>query len=179
MTNFDDRYRLLKCVALGGGMRTHNAQEKTTGRPVMVHIVDAPDPDIVERLREQVHALPPPERSRIVEMAETPNGFAIVSEFLPGLTTFPEWLAARAPPGSGSYGRDSGSGRGPCFDAGRTCGAHGPSVASNGADGGPRRGCAGADAELRDRSHRIFPRRASPRRPAARRVHAAVRGDAW
>src|SRR4051812_45054598 len=97
MTTFDDRYRLLKCVALGGGMRTHNAQEKTTGRPVMVHIVDAPDPDVVERLREQVHALPPAERSRIVEMAETPNGFAVVSEFLPGLTTFPEWLAARAP----------------------------------------------------------------------------------
>src|SRR6476620_3674245 len=39
MTTFDDRYRLLKCVALGGGMRTHNAQEKATGRPVMVHIV--------------------------------------------------------------------------------------------------------------------------------------------
>ena len=54
MTNFDDRYRLLKCVALGGGMRTHNAQEKSTGRPVMVHIVDAPDPDVVERLRDQV-----------------------------------------------------------------------------------------------------------------------------
>ena len=30
-------------------------------------------------------------------MAATPNGFAVVSEFLPGLTTFPEWVAARAP----------------------------------------------------------------------------------
>ena len=37
MTSFDDRYRLLKCVALGGGIRTHNAQEASTGRPVMVH----------------------------------------------------------------------------------------------------------------------------------------------
>jgi len=97
MTNFDDRYRLLKCVAFGGGMRTHNAQEKSTGRPVMVHIVDAPDPDVVERLRDQVNALPPAERSRIVELAATPNGFAVVSEFLPGLTTFPEWVAARVP----------------------------------------------------------------------------------
>jgi len=88
MTNFDDRYRLLKCVALGGGMRTHNAQEKATGRPVMVHIVDAPDSDVVERLREQVRLLPSADRSRIVEMAETPNGFVVVSEFLPGLTTF-------------------------------------------------------------------------------------------
>jgi hypothetical protein len=97
MTNFDDRYRLLKCVALGGGMRTHNAQEKGTGRPVMVHIVDEPDSDVVERLRDQVNALPPADRSRIVEMAATPNGFAVVSEFLPGLTTFPEWVAARTP----------------------------------------------------------------------------------
>jgi len=97
MTNFDDRYRLLKCVALGGGMRTHNAQEKATGRPVMVHIVDAPDSDVVERLREQVHLLPSADRSRIVEMAETPNGFVVVSEFLPGLTTFPEWIASHAP----------------------------------------------------------------------------------
>ena len=97
MTNFDDRYRLLKCVALGGGMRTHNAQENATGRPVMVHIVDAPDPDVVERLREQVHSLPSADRSRIVEMTETPNGFAVVSEFLAGLTTFPEWIAAHAP----------------------------------------------------------------------------------
>jgi len=97
MTTFDDRYRLLKCVALGGGMRTHNAQEKATGRPVMVHIVDDPDPEVVERLRDQVNTLPPAERSRIIEMAATPNGFAVVSEFLPGLTTFPDWVASRAP----------------------------------------------------------------------------------
>src|SRR4029453_14190639 len=37
------------------------------------------------------------DRSRIVEMVATPNGFAVVSEFLAGLTTFPDWLAARAP----------------------------------------------------------------------------------
>ena len=58
MTSLDDRYRLLKCVALGGGIRTHNAQETSTGRPVMVHILDGPEPDIVDRLRAQVGALP-------------------------------------------------------------------------------------------------------------------------
>lgn len=97
MTSFDDRYRLLKCVALGGGMRTHNAQEKSTGRPVMVHILDEPEPDLVERLRAHVNALASADRSRIVEMVPTPNGFAVVSEFLAGLTTFPDWLSARAP----------------------------------------------------------------------------------
>ena len=97
MTSFDDRYRLLKCVALGGGIRTHNAQETSTGRPVMVHILDGAEPDAVEQLRQQVGALPVPDRSRILEMTPTAGGFAIVSEFLAGLTTFPQWLGARVP----------------------------------------------------------------------------------
>src|SRR5688500_2672569 len=100
MTNLDDRYRLLKCVALGGGIRTHNAQEASSGRPVRVHILDGAEPDTVERLRGQVGALPVADRSRILEMTPTAGGFAIVSEFLAGLTTFPEWLDARAPAAS-------------------------------------------------------------------------------
>ena len=39
--DFHARDRLLKCTAVDGGIRTHNAQETTTGRVVMVHIVDA------------------------------------------------------------------------------------------------------------------------------------------
>src|SRR6185436_12250933 len=97
MTSFDDRYRLLKCVALGGGIRTHNAQETSTGRPVMVHILDGAEPDAVEQLRQQVGALPVADRSRILEMTPTAGGFTIVSEFLVGLTTFQQWLSARAP----------------------------------------------------------------------------------
>jgi len=97
MTSFDDRYRLLKCVALGGGIRTHNAQETSTGRPVMVHILDGAEPDAVEQLRQQVGALPVADRSRILEMTPTAGGFTIVSEFLVGLTTFQQWLGARVP----------------------------------------------------------------------------------
>jgi len=97
MTSFDDRYRLLKCVALGGGIRTHNAQETSTGRPVMVHILDGAEPDAVEQLRQQVEALPLADRSRILEMTPTAGGFTIVSEFLVGLTTFQQWLGARVP----------------------------------------------------------------------------------
>jgi len=85
MTSFDDRYRLLKCVALGGGIRTHNAQETSTGRPVMVHILDGAEADAVEQLRQQVGALPVADRSRILEITATAGGFAIVSEFLVGL----------------------------------------------------------------------------------------------
>ena len=97
MTSIEARYRLLKCVALGRGVRTHNAQEAATGRPVMVHILDGAEPDAAERLREQVSALPLADRSRIIEVTTTVNGFAVVSEFLTGLTTFPEWLDARVP----------------------------------------------------------------------------------
>ena len=48
-SNFDVRYRLLKCVAVGDGIRTHNAQETTTGRVVMVHVLDDAGPPAVER----------------------------------------------------------------------------------------------------------------------------------
>ena len=84
MTSLDDRYRLLKCVRLGGGIRTHNAQETSTGRPVMVHILDGPEPDVVDRLRAQVVALPIADRSRILELTATADGFAIVTEFIAG-----------------------------------------------------------------------------------------------
>src|SRR6476659_7310725 len=96
MTNLDDRYRLLKCVALGGGIRTHNAQDTSTGRPVMVHILDGAESEAVERLRGQVGALATPDRSRILEMSATDGGLVIVSEILIGLTSFQDWLDARS-----------------------------------------------------------------------------------
>ena len=97
MTNLDDRYRLLKCVALGGGIRTHNAQDTSTGRPVMVHILDGAESEAVERLRGQVGALPAADRSRILDVSPTDGGLVIVSEILSGLTSFQDWLDARVP----------------------------------------------------------------------------------
>ena len=78
-----------------------------TGRPVMVHILDGAEPDAVERLREQIIVLPAADRSRILEVTLTANGFAVVSEFLAGLTTFPEWLDARAPVSGPPSGLDA------------------------------------------------------------------------
>ena len=42
--DFNARYRLLKCVAVDDGIRSHNAQELATGRVVMVHLADAAGP---------------------------------------------------------------------------------------------------------------------------------------
>ena len=95
--NFDARYQLLKCVAVADGIRTHNAIELVTGRVVMVHLVDAAGPDEVETLQRRLGRLPQTEKARVLEIATLPAGFAVVTEFLQGMSSFPEWLAARVP----------------------------------------------------------------------------------
>ena len=95
--NFDARYQLLKCVAVADGIRTHNAIELVTGRVVMVHLVDAAGPDEVEALQRRLGRLPQTEKARVLEIATLPAGFAVVTEFLQGMSSFPEWLAARVP----------------------------------------------------------------------------------
>ena len=97
--DFNTRYRLLKCVAVDDGIRSHNAQELATGRVVMVHLADAAGPEDVDRLRAALTRLPGAVKNRVLETATLPSGFAIVTEFLPGLISFPSWLAARVPPG--------------------------------------------------------------------------------
>lgn len=96
--DFNARYRLLKCVAVDEGIRSHNAQELATGRVVMVHLADAAGPDDVDRLRAMLTRLPGADKNRVLETATLPSGFAIVTEFLAGLTSFPSWLAARVTP---------------------------------------------------------------------------------
>lgn len=92
--DFSARYRLLKCVLVDDGIRTHNAQERASGRVVMVHISDAAGPEEVESLRAQLAALPLTDRNRVLEAVTLPYGFAIVTEFLPAPLTFRGFLAA-------------------------------------------------------------------------------------
>ncbi len=96
--NFESRYQLLKCVAVADGVRTHNALETVTGRVVMVHLADAAGPDAVAALRGMLGRLSSQDKARILETATVSSGFAIVTEFLQGLTSFPEWLDQRALP---------------------------------------------------------------------------------
>ncbi|MGQ0647143.1 MAG: hypothetical protein ACT4P7_06200 [Gemmatimonadaceae bacterium] len=100
MTNpsFEARYQLLKCVAVAEGIRTHNALEATSGRVVMVHLLDAAGPEEVDDLRARLARLPDTDKARVLELATVPAGFALVTEFLQGLTSFPDWLQARVPP---------------------------------------------------------------------------------
>ena len=94
--DFDRRYRLLKVVAQADGVRTHNAQEVTTGRVVMIHLLDDAGPDVVEAMGRRLARLPEAEKTRVLETATLPAGFAIVTDFIPGLQSFPDWLGARA-----------------------------------------------------------------------------------
>ena len=64
--DFLARYRLLRCTAVEGGVRTHNALEERTQRVVMVHVMDdAGDADVAE-LRAAIDRLPYTERARVV-----------------------------------------------------------------------------------------------------------------
>ncbi len=94
--DFNSRYRLLKCVAVEEGIRTHNAQELATGRVVMVHLADAAGPEDVDRLQRLLSGLSDADRNRILETATLASGFAVVTEFLAGLVSFPAWLAQRS-----------------------------------------------------------------------------------
>ncbi|MDQ6611235.1 MAG: hypothetical protein M3Y64_02270 [Gemmatimonadota bacterium] len=96
--DFSARYRLLKCVLVEDGTRTHNAQELATGRVVMVHITDAAGPEEVDSQRAQLALLPAGDKNRVLETATLPSGFAVVTEFLPAAMSFRSWLNASAPP---------------------------------------------------------------------------------
>ena len=101
---FDNRYRLLKCSAEGGGVRSHHAQELATGRLVMVHLADDAGPETVAQLQNRLSRLPAAEKARVLETATLPAGFAVVTTFLPGLSTFPDWLVERVEPSPPALG---------------------------------------------------------------------------
>ena len=90
--DFSARYRLLKCVMVEDGIRTHNAQQVATGKVVMVHINDAAGPDEVDAIRAQLTQLSMENRNKVLETATLASGFAVVTEFLPGLQSFGAWL---------------------------------------------------------------------------------------
>ncbi len=94
--DFDRRYRLLTVVARADGVRTHDAQEVTTGRSVMVHVVEDASPAFVDALSRSVTRLADAERARVLETATLPTGYAVVTEYLGGLHSFPAWVAERA-----------------------------------------------------------------------------------
>ena len=94
--DFNARYRLLKCVLVEDGTRTHSAQELASGRVVMVHITDAAGPEEVDAQRTQLAALPASERNKVLEAVTLASGFTVVTEFLPAPMTFRSWLNTNA-----------------------------------------------------------------------------------
>ena len=94
--DFSARYRLLKCIAVDDGIRTHSAQELATGRVVRVHIADAAGPEHVDALRLLLGKLTGADRNRVLETATLPSGFAIVTEFVTGMSSIRAWLESRA-----------------------------------------------------------------------------------
>ena len=95
--DFSARYRLLKCIAVDDGIRTHSAQELDSGRVVLVHIADNAGPDEVEQLRTLLGRLSGADKNRVLETATLTSGFAIVTEFVPAMGSFVEWVGLRRP----------------------------------------------------------------------------------
>ena len=94
-TEFTARYRLLKCVAERGA-RSFLAQQIALGRMVMVHYLDAGDPEEQLQLLAGIEALDTAARQKVLEIVDIEGTAVAVTSFVPSFQDFPTWLAANA-----------------------------------------------------------------------------------
>ena len=95
---FAKKCRLLKRVTRSG-VQSFNAQEMGTGRVVMAHCLvggTAATYDLVAR----VQCLPAADRARVIESADVDGTTWVVTEVLPGFSSFEAWLDERVAPGA-------------------------------------------------------------------------------
>ena len=76
---------------------SYRAQDLVTGREVTVHLLTGISVLEAEHLRGQLHRLDARDRVLILAEIDVEGTPGIVTEALPGFTTLPAWLEARAP----------------------------------------------------------------------------------
>src|SRR5215216_3078859 len=94
-TEFTARYRLLKCVAERGA-RSFLAQQIALGRMVMVHYLDAGDPEEQLQLLAGIEVLDTAARQKVLEVIDIDGTAVAVTTFVPSFQDFPSWLASNA-----------------------------------------------------------------------------------
>jgi hypothetical protein len=92
---FDTRYKLLKQITRGEG-RSFTAQERASGRGVLVHFLDggAEADSLVVSL---IDRLEPRDRSKVLEVLVVNGSTAVITQVLEGFQGFDTWLRARLP----------------------------------------------------------------------------------
>jgi hypothetical protein len=95
MTNreFESKYKLLKQIAGGAGL-SYTAQERLSGRAVLVHVFEAA---AAEEAASLIERLAPPDRAKMLSVLAVEDNTVFVTLVLEGFQTFEGWLKGRAP----------------------------------------------------------------------------------
>ena len=92
---FGARYRLLKVLS-DGPVRSYTAEQRDSGRVVLVHMVEDAMSDLSIELSDLTRRLEPADRAKVLEVVTVGSGVAFVTQVIPGSQTFEDWLRARA-----------------------------------------------------------------------------------
>ena len=95
---FAKKWRLLKRITRSG-VQSFNAQEMGTGRVVMAHCLVG-ETTATYDLLARVACLPAADRARVIESTEVDGTAWVVTEVLPGFSSFESWLDERVAPGA-------------------------------------------------------------------------------
>jgi hypothetical protein len=90
---FESKYKVLKQIA-GGAGRSYTAQERPSGRAVLVHVFESLAAG--EEVGSLVERLPPRDRARVLETLTVDESLVFVTQVLEGFRSFEGWLGSRA-----------------------------------------------------------------------------------
>jgi hypothetical protein len=96
---FDSSYRVLKQI-VGGRCRTFTAEQRATGRAVLVHFVDQVASGGGAAVHELIEQLAPRDRAKVLETMTVGGSLVFVTEVLEGFETFEGWLRSKNAPRS-------------------------------------------------------------------------------
>lgn len=91
---FGSRYRLLKQMAVKEG-RSYTAEHVSSGRAVLVHILEEERFGGTNGLKALLERLAPRHRSRVLETLTVDGSLVVVTQFLQGFDGFEAWLRGR------------------------------------------------------------------------------------
>jgi len=96
---FESKYRVLKQI-VGGRWRTFTAEQRTTGRAVLVHFVDQVASGGGAAVDALIEQLAPRDRAKVLETMTVGGSLVFVTEVLEGFKSFETWLRSGSAPQS-------------------------------------------------------------------------------
>lgn len=93
LDEFRSKYRLQQRLTQRG-VASYQATD-SSGRVVMVHSLDSASREEVDQVRSMIHRLDTGDRKRILEILDVDGAPVLVTEYLQGFQTLPQWLEVR------------------------------------------------------------------------------------